>query len=456
MPAPAARIRKIGKRLRRTMDMDAADIANLPALWRHLSNLLRLLWRMTRRFVEDRCIQRASALAFATLLAIVPLLVLCFSVFSSFPVFESTASRVLDWGLQFLMPTTQDTLKRYLDSVTGKSAALSAFGVVGLLITVTALLNTVEEAFNDIWRIRQARPLLARFFIFWSLLTLSPMLIAISTSITSYFAALPALQGMAAGASSIRQVPFLLPWLISSAGMTALYKLLPNTHVPLSRAIVGGMVAGALFELSKYGFTLYVRGMTTNYENIYGVLATLPLLLLWIYLVWFVVLIGAELVFCLQHPERSQRHGAWMLRPGIRHFHHYLILLRAAQALQRGRILCLADLAKETRVSTSDLQQRCEELAAQGLLRRLREPDDGWTLARDPASLTLEDIHRRMIPQGVEIPDTHDEHPLGRILRQTHDRLHEERKSMLDGISLRDVLLEESAFHGAPNEPSSR
>ncbi len=433
-------IKNARKEIQRIMDMDAADIASLPALWRYASALLRLLWQVVRRFVEDRCIQRASALAYASLLAMVPLLVLCFSIFSSFPVFEATASRVLNWGLQFLIPASQDALKDYLGSVTGKSGALSAFGVVGLLITVTALLTTVEEAFNDIWRVPTARPLLSRFFVFWSLLTLSPVLIAISMSITSYFAALPVLQGMAAGASNIRHIPFLLPWLISSAGMTALYKLLPNTNVPLSHAIFGGLLAGALFELSKYGFTFYVRKMADNYENIYGVLATLPLLLLWIYLVWVIVLVGAEMAFCLQHPEASRRCANWLTRPGVRHFYQHLIVMRAAQALQLGKPLRLSELGRETDLPSSLLQHWLGELEEKHLLRRLSEPDDAWLLARNPASLTLREICDIIIPPAIDIPNAYSDHPLSQRLQELQAHQQPQCHETAGAVTLQDLL----------------
>lgn len=430
--------------IRRILDMDAADIASLPAMWRYTSATFRFCWRVLGRFIDDHCIQRASALGYATLLAIVPLLVLAFSVFAGFQVFESYADKATDWVLQNFVATSQDTLKTYLGSVTDKTGALSAFGIIGLLFTVTALLNTVEEAFNDIWRVTTPRPLLTKFFIFWSLLTLSPILMGASISITSYFAALPVLRDMAEGASTLQHIPFIVPWLISTAAMTTLYKLLPNTNVPFSHAIIGGMVAGALFETSKFGFTFYVTEMA-NYKKVYGALGTLPVFLLWLYLVWVVVLIGAEVAFCSQHPEKSKRHGAWLLRPSVRHFYQHLILLRAAQAFEQGETLTITMIAKETGLGKSMLKIWFEEMEEKGLLRLLAGEKSEWVSARNPAILHLYDVHQQLNGASLEVPDTYVNTALGRTLSGVHFRMQREQSEYLGDITLQQLMNKDQA-----------
>ncbi|MDQ6976311.1 MAG: YihY family inner membrane protein [Mariprofundaceae bacterium] len=429
---------------RRVLDMDAADIASLPAIWRYTSALFRFFWRVLSRFVDDHCIQRASALGYATLLAIVPLLVLAFSVFAGFQVFESYADKMTDWVLQNFVATSQDTLKVYLGSVTDKTGALSAFGIIGLLFTITALLNTVEEAFNDIWRVTKARPLLTKFFIFWSLLTLSPILMGASISITSYFAALPVFQGVAEGASTLQHIPFVVPWLISTAAMTTLYKLLPNTNVPFFHAIVGGMVAGALFETSKFGFTFYVTEIA-DYKKVYGALGTLPVFLLWLYLVWVVVLIGAEVAFCSQHPEKSKRHGAWLLRPGVRNFYQHLILLRAAQAFDQGQALTIKMIAEETKLGNSMLRIWFEELAEKGLLHRLAEPENEWIVAKSSATLHLYAIHHTLNGTSMEIPENYVNTALGHTLSGVHSRMQRQQAEYLGDITLQQLVQKEQA-----------
>ncbi|MDX8403925.1 MAG: YihY family inner membrane protein, partial [Mariprofundaceae bacterium] len=273
------------EQLQRAMEMDVSEIASLPALKRYTFSLLRFFWRVIRRFVEDKCIQRASALGYASLLAIVPLVALGFSIFTSFQAFDVVAGNVRDALFEYLLPTSQLAVQGYLGQVADKATALSIFGVLGILFIATALLNTMEEALNDIWRISRSRSWLSKFITFWSVLTLSPILIGASLTITSYFVALPVIRDVAEGASVVSHIPFLLPWIISSIAMAALYMVLPNTSVPFRFAVTGGLIAGALFELTKLGFAFYVTELA-NYEKLYGALGTIPVFLIWLYLIW--------------------------------------------------------------------------------------------------------------------------------------------------------------------------
>lgn len=427
--------------IKHIIDMDVADIASLPALKRHSASLLRFISRVIHRFIKDKCIQRASALGYASLLAIVPLVVLGFSVFTSFQAFDTISSHVRNALLEYLIPTSQQVVQNYLGNVTDKAGALSIFGILGLLITATALLNTMEEAFNDIWRISRKRPLFSKFITFWSLLTLSPILIGASITITSYFAALPVIQNVTDGASAIRHVPFLIPWLISSSAMTALYMALPNTRVPIRHAIVGGMVAGALFEVTKLGFTFYVTELA-NYEKIYGALGTLPVFLVWLYLVWVLVLAGAEVAFCLQHPEQSQRHDKYIVRSGIRNFFLHLALMRAAQAIQKGRNMHLSELIEETNIPDNILQEWLDNLCTKGLLKQVitDDPRGAWVLGQDASSLTLRRIHDALQPEVMEIPEAWKDSQLGSTLSGIYFRMLREHDVYLSGVSIQNLL----------------
>lgn len=432
--------------LKHIIDMDVADIASLPALKRHSASLLRFISRVIHRFIKDKCIQRASALGYASLLAIVPLVVLGFSVFTSFQAFDTISSHVRHALLEYLIPTSQQVVQNYLGNVTDKAGALSIFGILGLLITATALLNTMEEAFNDIWRISRKRPLFSKFITFWSLLTLSPILIGASITITSYFAALPIIQNVTDGASAIRHVPFLIPWIISSSAMTALYMALPNTRVPLRHAIIGGMVAGALFEVTKLGFTFYVTELA-NYEKIYGALGTLPVFLVWLYLVWVLVLAGAEVAFCLQHPEQSQRHDKYIVRSGVRNFFLHLTLMRAAQAIQKGRNVHLSELIEETNIPDNILQEWLDSLCAKGLLKQVitGDPRGAWVLGQGANSLTLRHIHDALQPEVMEIPEAWKDSQLGSTLSGIYFRMQREHDAYLSDVSIQSLLDKEQS-----------
>jgi len=423
------------------LDMDVADIASLPAMFRHTTHLLRFSVRVLERFISDKCIQRASALAYASLLAIVPMVALGFSVFTSFQAFDAMAGSVSDSLLNYLLPTSQKAVQDYLGTVTDKTTAISVFGVIGLLFTATALLNTIEEAFNDIWRITRARAWLSKFITFWATLTLAPILIGASITITSYFTALPVIRHVAEGASYISQAPFLVPWLMSSLAMATLYTVLPNTSVPFRYAAVGGLVAGALFEWAKFGFAFYVTEVA-NYERLYGALSTLPIFLIWIYLIWVIVLLGSEIAFCLQHPEQSHRQNSSFQKPGVRQFYSHLILLRAAQALHAGDTLKISDLIEETDLPNNILQEWLDQLCAIDLLRHTNSghDDSGWLPGFDAEQMTLFEIFHRLNETPMEVPDIWQETSLGRQLTGLYFRLGRERSSLLKSMNIRDIM----------------
>ncbi len=452
MPKPSANDDK--SIISRVLDMDVADIASLPALYRHATHFLRFCYRVIQRFIIDKCIQRASALAYASLLAIVPLVALGFSVFTSFQAFESIAGSVRDTLLEYLLPTSQQAVQEYLGSVTGKTTALSVFGIIGLLLTATALLNTIEEAFNSIWRITRDRAWLSKFIAFWSTLTLAPIFIGASVSITSYFAALPVLKHVAEGATLISHMPFVLPWLMSSLALTTLYMVLPNTSVPFRYAIVGGLVAGALFESTKFGFAFYVTHIA-NYERLYGALSTLPIFLIWLYLIWVIVLIGSEITFCLQNPEQSHRRHSNYLRPGVQQFYAHLILLRAAQALKRGSTLSLADMLNETGIPENIMQEWLDHLCERGLLH----PTSGtataqtsWVLAQADDELSLLKIFETLNQVPMKIPKTCIDTPLARRLQGIYYRLDRQNHSLLNETTIRDLMEKEFEEQDTPDE----
>jgi len=432
------------KQLKLAMEMDVSEVASLPALKRYTFGLLRLIWRIINRFIEDKCIQRASALGYASLLAIVPLIALGFSIFTSFQAFDVVAGNVRGAMLEYLLPTSQLAVQDYLGQVADKATALSIFGILGLLFTATALLNTMEEAFNDIWRISRARSWMSKFVTFWSVLTLSPILIGASLTITSYFVALPVIRDVAEGASAIGHVPFLLPWLISSTAMTALYMVLPNTSVPFRYALSGGLIAGALFEMTKLGFAFYITELA-NYEKLYGALGTLPVFLIWLYLIWVVVLIGAEVVFCLQHPEQSQKQGRAFLQPGIRKFFSHLILLRAAQAMHHGESLHMKELVTETSIPENILQEMMDSLCEKSLLKQVvsSSAQGSWVLGVDADVLTLDTIHGALSSEPMEVPEVWQQSSVGRTLSGIYFRIGRNQQDLLKSINIRSLMEKE-------------
>ncbi len=367
------------------------------------NHYLRCIRTTLQQFSADRCFQRASALAYATLLAIVPLVILLFSMFASFQGVHDLTMRIQHHLITYLLPTSQHIIMDYISTLSEKSHSLSILSATGLMITVTALFITMDETFHDIWKIQRKRSHLARLMMFWSLLTLSPILLGLSISITSYFAAIPFIHHISEQTLFSQQIPFIIPWLISSLAMLAMYTTLPNITISMRAATVASLLAGALFELSKLGFAYYVT-QWAHYEQLYGALGTLPVFLVWIYLSWVIVLLGAELHQVLQQqrtpPVSTHTHDASLI-------YVYYILQEAALAFQHGCNIHPSTLAQQGGMREETLQHYCQKLAAHGLLKEEHQgeyPSDAFRLAQDPAFISAQ-----YIAQAIHSPQQNHE-----------------------------------------------
>lgn len=248
-----------------------------------------------RHFIDDGCPESASALAYTSLLALVPLMAVGFTLFAAFPAFEGFTDQIRGFIFENFVPASGEIVESYLQGFVTKASALTLPGLVGLLITALLAMSTIERTFNAIWKVRNQRRPIDTFTVYWAVLTLGPILIGISLAVTSYVASLAFFSG-AAGV-------FLksLPFLASALAFTLLYAVVPQQKIPPRHALAGGLVGAVLFELAKKGFALFVTSFHT-YETIYGALATLAIFLVWIYLSWLIILFGAEFTYCLGNP----------------------------------------------------------------------------------------------------------------------------------------------------------
>ena len=266
-----------------------------------------------RRFARDRCSRVASALAFTTVLAVVPLTAVGFAVLSIFPVFEKWMVTVQQFIYGNFVPAASDIVSRYLQQFAANAGKLTVLGSLFLLVTAVMLIDTIEQAFNDIWHVRRKRKLLRRMTAYWAIITLGPILMGLSLSITSYVASLPLFsqQPMLSGA---RQVLLrTAPIVFECAAFVLLYTIVPNCTVRVRHAIAGAAVATVLFELAKFLFRVFVTSFA-NYSAVYGAVAVLPVFLLWIYLSWVVTLLGAEVTAGL--PQWVRRQASKQAAPG--------------------------------------------------------------------------------------------------------------------------------------------
>jgi membrane protein len=279
---------------------------------RRLTQFWRFAAQVARRFDEDRCLELASSLAFTTVLALVPLITVALTLISVFPVSARFVELINAFVSDHMLPQEfAVVISGYVEQFISNAAKLTVLGIAFLAGTAIALMYTIERTFNSIWRVRKERRAGRRLVMYVAILAIGPVLIGLSLSITSYVVSVSL--GLSAGVpGASAAILWIAPLLLTVAAFALLYFAVPGTAVEPIHALVGGMVAGVLFELMKRGFAFYVSQVPT-YTMVYGAFATVPLFLLWIYLSWVVTALGAVVTALLPDfvgMKRDQPGGA--------------------------------------------------------------------------------------------------------------------------------------------------
>jgi len=249
---------------------------------------------VVQRFRSDRLPRHAASLAFSSLLALAPMMAIALAVLSSF---EDMGDLVENFIYQFLVPAAGNDVKVYLDQFATGAGKLTAVGTGAFFLTALLLLSNIESSFNDIWRIKEGRTLGEKLTVYWSLVTLGPILMGASLTMSAYVMSSSIFAGQVATIGEV-----LVPIVLTASAFLLLYLVMPNVRVSLMHGLVGALVASFLFEMAKRGFQTYLKNFA-DYEVVYGALAALPIFLIWIYLSWVVALIGAEVVAVLQQKK---------------------------------------------------------------------------------------------------------------------------------------------------------
>ncbi|MBA2653926.1 MAG: YihY family inner membrane protein [Gammaproteobacteria bacterium] len=248
--------------------------------------------QVIKQFMFDNCSLRAAALAFTSLLSIVPLMTVSFTVLAAFPFFKHLGAEVQNFIFQNFVATSAEIVQAHLQKFASQAMNLSATGIIFLVVTAVVMVLNMEQAFNAIWHVKSSRNGLTAFMMYWGLITFLPILIGIGFAISSYLFSLPLIGGTAESLGIRKLLLAYFPWLLTFIAFTVLYVTLPNCKVLVRHAAIGGLIATILFEFAKYGFGLYVLNFPT-YELLYGTLAAIPIFLVWIYLSWLIILFGA-------------------------------------------------------------------------------------------------------------------------------------------------------------------
>ena len=299
-----------------------ADLSKFP--WRDTAITLR------QRFRDDHLGLTASSLTFTTSIALVPFFTVALAIFTAFPMFAKLQGTLQIWLVESLIP---DNIARqvlgYLTQFTRQASRLGVAGLAVLVITAIALVLTIDRTLNSIWRVRKPRPFGQRVLIYWAAVTLGPLLLAASLAATSYL--LPFLRnGAAAPAAMLQFLVDTLEFVCLAGSLAALYHYMPNTFVKWAHAWVGGGVVAVGIAVAKKLLTVYL-GLVPTYSAVYGAFATLPILLVWIYLAWIIVLMGAVITAYL--PSLL----AGVSRRGGAHGWQFQLALESLQSLEHSR-----------------------------------------------------------------------------------------------------------------------
>lgn len=384
-------------------------LRNLP--WEDMRGLYRFAMQ---RLNEERLPQVAGSLTFTTVLALVPMLTIALAIFTTFPIFNTFRASLEAYFIQSVMPKSiANTILGNLNQFASKATRLSAVGAIGLIATTLIMMFTIDRAFNHIWRVKSARPFTQRLLIYWAIMTLGPLLIGVSITVTSDL--------LGATSSVVAKQPLigsitntLFSVLLTTGAFTFLYIVVPNRIVDWRDAACGGLLAAVAFELAKRLFVVFIAKFPT-YTVIYGALAALPLFLLWIYVSWLVTLMGAVLAAALP----VVKHERWwhVGTPGSA-FIDAMAILEVLYDARSSGVSAAVDghaIRSQTRLGFDESESLLEKMLDAGWVGRIKaemprrkqlgkrsfEGRDTWTLLANPEQLKLADVYRLFVFNNV-------------------------------------------------------
>ncbi|MET3120728.1 membrane protein [Oxalobacteraceae bacterium GrIS 2.11] len=374
--------------------------------WR-LTEIGSLISFALRRIRQGQLVQVSGSLTFTTVLALVPILTIALAIFTVFPLFTTFRASLEAYFIQSLMPKAISTnILSYLNQFATKATRLSAYGAVALMVTSLAMLATIDKVFNEIWRVKQKRPLLKRMMVYWALITLAPLLMGVSLTVTSYlFAATSDVVGTIPGSKALYSIASVV---LTTCAYTLLYIAVPNRKVDWRDAAWGGLVAGILFEIAKRIFAAFVIHMPT-YTIVYGAVALIPIFLIWIYTSWLITLFGAVIAASL--PVVKYERWWHVPRPGSRFVDAIALLEVLLYARNRSNQAGLTswEIREKTRLGFDEIESLLNQMTRAGWVGRVDADEfprkkatpllgsECWVLLANPGVLLISDVYRLFV-----------------------------------------------------------
>lgn len=397
--------------LRRTVKVAIKELRNLS--WQEVRDLYGFA---RSRLQEESLPQVAGSLTFTTVFALVPLLTLAFAIFTTFPLFNTFRTALEQYFIQSVMPKAiANTILGYLTLFADKATRLSAFGAVALIFTSVTMMNLIERVFNRIWRVKRERRWTKRLLVYWAIVTLGPLLIGVSITITTQvFMATSGIVGLPAVLGALFST--VLSIALTMGAFTLLYTAVPNRDVEWRDAAWGGLVAAVAFEVAKRGFAVFIQQFPT-YSRIYGALAALPLFLLWIYLSWMITLVGALLVAAL--PVMKYERWWYEPVPGGAFVDAMAILKVLHTACHSGDSALVGSgaIREATRLGFDEMETLFEKMLGEGWVgrvnveapvrvqwgKRVSDGADHWVLLANLNKITLAEVYRLFVFGGMPV-----------------------------------------------------
>ncbi|MGB1262044.1 MAG: virulence factor BrkB family protein [Cognaticolwellia sp.] len=272
---------------------------------RYVEPILSFLLLFLNNYRNERIHVTAGYLSYVTLMSLVPLIVVMLSVMTAFPIFSEIRELIENFVYQNFVPASGDVVQEHISGFVSNASKMSAVAITALFIFAMLLISAIDQCLNKLWRVDEKRRVITSFSMYWMVLTLGPVLVGSSLAMSSYILSLVSVGDYdLLGLTNI--LVRALPLLASIAAFFILYMVVPNKVIPAKFAIAGATLAAILFEIAKKLFAIYVTHLP-SYQAIYGALSSIPILFLWVYLSWLVVLVGALFTVSLEDFDRKNK-----------------------------------------------------------------------------------------------------------------------------------------------------
>jgi len=416
-------------------------------------NFIHILTLSVRRFSREKRLLWAASLTYTTVFSLIPLLSVVFFLFKVFGGFTDLEKNVRPFVYRTLAPGAQEkvitTINGLVDSINFSN--IGAFGTVVLIISVVLLLGEMEYALNEIWVTNQKRPVFYRIAIYWTSLTIGPLLLAASLVIIASLQSYQAVKIIEpyVNVDFYAWLPYFLVW----TAFTGLYVFLPNTRVKLRSALIGGIIGGTLWHLAGLGFAQYASKVVFYYPRVFGPLAAIPLFLLWVFISWVLFLLGAEIAYHCDHFTfyQSISYAPQLSNQDREYLTLRMLFLITRRYLSAQSPPALRMIAESLKIPAHIVEELLAPLLSNGILFASSRYPRRVVLARDPRSVKLSEI-LEIIHRYTVLPDAFYADSVGQVLHQTLGALHPQTPSDIGEKPLADLVAE---LESAPAQKQS-